>query len=77
MKSSQQIAEELAEKAAIEWSHDEGATTSINHYILEAIPLVELIEVARAATWVRPSEQEKTELDKALEKLRATNKIEL
>lgn len=89
MKTPQEEAEELIEKAAMAWSLNDGPSTSINSYIRQEIPLPELIAVARAAARIggerimfEGSEhyavviEEVDELDNALQALRATGKVD-
>lgn len=88
----QEEAEELIERAALAWSLSEWPSTSINSFIRQEIPLPELIAVARTAASDKKDEEctcgtdpERScrycgyfiRLDRALQALRATGKVEL
>lgn len=69
MKTAYEIAEWLAEKAALEWSYNSESPISLNSIILQSIPLRELLEVARAADADRGVVTALAELKKKLPEL--------
>lgn len=50
MKPTTEIAEELAEKLVVAWSLTDEFPISLNQVTLQTIPLLELLEVARAVS---------------------------